>query len=213
MKKIDIESWDRKAQFYNFLQFEDPFFNICADVQVEQLKAYTQKEADSFFLTSYYLVLKVVNTIAAFRLRIRDKEVVLHERIRGSCPILKPDQTFGYGYFNYFDTYSEFKPDANQIIQQIKNGAPFDPKFDEDDLIHSSVIPWVAFKSFEHAKRLNQGDSIPKVVMGKIYQDGNHIKMPISVSGHHSLMDGLHVGQFFERMQDLLDRPEVVLKS
>lgn len=212
MKKIDIENWNRNEQFYNFKNFEDPFFNICADVNVTLLKSYTQKESVSFFLTSYYLVLKVVNELEAFKLRIRKNEVVLHEKIRGSCPILRDDKTFGYGYFTFFYDFLEFESNANLVIQKVKNGEPFDPKFDEDDLIHTSIIPWVSFKSFEHAKRLNQGDSIPKVVMGKVYQVGVNLMMPVSVSGHHSLIDGLHIGEFFEKFQDLLNQPNEQFK-
>ncbi|MEM6841260.1 MAG: CatA-like O-acetyltransferase [Bacteroidota bacterium] len=213
MKKIDLESWNRKEQYYNFLDFENPFFNICADVNVQTLKSFTNKNKESFFLTSYYLVLKTVNAIDAFKLRIRNNEVVMHERIRGSCPILKDNDNFGYGYFNYLDKYVEFKLDATKIIDEVKSGAPFDPKFDEDDLIHSSVIPWVSFKSFEHARRLNRGDSVPKIVMGKTYQDAKNLMMPVSVSGHHSLMDGLHIGTFFEKFQLFLNNSDEELKQ
>ena len=207
IKKIEIEQWNRKEQFYNFLNFEDPFFNICAEVNVEPLKSFTRKEKASFFLTSYFLLLKVVNSIEAFKLRIRGKEVILHEKIGGSCPILKADNTFGYGYFNYVDQFNEFKLDAQQVIEKVKGGEPFNPRFDEDDLIHSSVIPWVSFKSFEHAKRLKQGDSIPKIVMGKPQLNDEKLWMPVSVSGHHSLMDGFHVGVFFQQFQMLLNNP------
>lgn len=29
--------------------------------------------------------------------------------------------------------------------------------------------------------------------------------MPVSVQAHHSFVDGLHIGQFTERLQDFLD--------
>jgi len=207
MKKIEIETWKRKELFYNFLNFDDPFFNICAEVNVKQLRLYTQREQESFFLTSYYLVLQVVNSIEAFKLRIRNNEVILHEKVRGSCPILRDDETFGYGYFDYVEEFEQFKTEAKTVMQNIKNKEPFDPGFEIDDLVHTSVIPWVSFKGFEHAKRLRKGDSIPKIVMGKTYENGNEIRMPVSVSGHHSLMDGIHVGKFFQKFQEVLDHP------
>ena len=30
-------------------------------------------------------------------------------------------------------------------------------------------------------------------------------KMPVSVHVHHGLADGLHVGQFFEKLQEFMD--------
>jgi chloramphenicol O-acetyltransferase len=29
--------------------------------------------------------------------------------------------------------------------------------------------------------------------------------MPLSVEGHHAMMDGIHVGRFFERFQTAID--------
>jgi len=128
---------------------------------------------------------------------------VLHETVRGSCPILKADRTFGFGYFDFADDLEVFIKAGKETIELVKSGEPFDPKFDEDDLIHSSVIPWVSFNSIEHAKRLNKGDSIPKLVMGKTYQKEERVLMPVSISGHHALVDGLHAGEFFQLFEQL----------
>ena len=203
IKKIEIESWNRKELFYNFLDFEDPFFNICGHVEVTNLKTYCTRHQASFFIHSYYVVLKVVNQIEEFKYRIRGEDVIVHEKIRGSCPIMRANRTFGYGYFDFIEDLDEFILSAEAVIQKVQSGEPFDPRFDEDDLIHSSVIPWVSFTSIEHAKRLNKGDSIPKVVLGKTYQQGASTMMPISVSGHHGLVDGLHAGEFFQDYEKL----------
>jgi len=37
------------------------------------------------------------------------------------------------------------------------------------------------------------------------------LKMPLSVQGHHAVMDGIHMGRFYETVQDYLHHPEVVL--
>ncbi len=198
MKKIDLNSWNRKAHFENFLQFQDPFFNICGDVKVTGLKHFTQQNNHSFFITSYHLILQAVNAVEEFRYRIQGEDVVLYEKINGSCTVLRNDRTFGYGYFTYIENLEEFTKDAKQVIDGIRNGEGLEPKFDLDNLIHSSVIPWTSFRSIEHAKRLNQGDSIPKLVTGKLYEANGEIYMPISVSAHHALVDGLHVGELFE---------------
>ncbi len=202
-RKIDLSSWPRKALFENFLQFDDPFFNICADVEVTALKKYCDRHNASFFLHSYYFMLKAANSIEEFRYRIHDDEVIVYERVRGSCPILKEDRTFGFGYFNFEDNLDDFIESGKMVVDRIKKGIPFDAKLDEDDLIHSSVIPWISFRSIEHAKRLNKGDSVPKIVLGKVHEVGAKYMMPVSVSGHHSLMDGLHAAEFFQHYEEI----------
>jgi len=37
------------------------------------------------------------------------------------------------------------------------------------------------------------------------------LKMPLSVQGHHAVMDGVHVGKFYGELQGYLDRPQAVL--
>nr|HRC84111.1 CatA-like O-acetyltransferase [Thermoanaerobaculia bacterium] len=80
-----------------------------------------------------------------------------------------------------------------------------EPRWDRDDLIHYSVLPWVAFTSFAHARKHNPGDSVPKIVFGRHQDRAGRRLLPVSVEVHHALVDGLHVGRFFARFQHYLD--------
>lgn len=42
-------------------------------------------------------------------------------------------------------------------------------------------------------------------------QDGDSLKMPLAVEVHHALIDGVHVGKFYIKVQDYLQQPEIVL--
>jgi chloramphenicol O-acetyltransferase len=37
------------------------------------------------------------------------------------------------------------------------------------------------------------------------------LKMPLAMQGHHAVMHRIHIGRFYEKVQDGLCRPEVVL--
>ncbi|MFN2280316.1 MAG: CatA-like O-acetyltransferase, partial [Anaerolineales bacterium] len=58
--------------------------------------------------------------------------------------------------------------------------------------------------------KLMPGDSVPRFAWGKYQEADGRMKMPLSVQGHHALMDGLHAGIFYQRFQELLDRPEQI---
>jgi chloramphenicol O-acetyltransferase type A len=201
-RKIDLESWNRKQHFDNFKCYGDPFFNITAEVEVSGLLRQARERSASFFAASYFLVLKVVNEIEEFRYRIRENEVVVHDAIHGACTVLNDDQTFSFCYFNYHPRFEEFEKHCARVLEENKTEKSLDPKFDRDDVIHSSVVPWIRFTSFEHAKRLGSGDSCPKIVLGKFTEEKDRIVMPISVSGHHALMDGIHAALFFKRYEE-----------
>jgi chloramphenicol O-acetyltransferase type A len=74
-----------------------------------------------------------------------------------------------------------------------------------------TAIPWISFTSFMHPLHLHPVDSVPRFAWGKFFADGEALKMPFSVQGHHALMDGLHAARYIERVQRYLNRPESVL--
>ena len=61
-----------------------------------------------------------------------------------------------------------------------------------------------------HARDVNFPDSVPKMAFGKLVQQGEQWRMPLSVEVHHGLMDGLHVGQFLQTLQQLFDEPTLL---
>jgi chloramphenicol O-acetyltransferase type A len=41
--------------------------------------------------------------------------------------------------------------------------------------------------------------------------EGERVRMPLSVQGHHAVMDGLHMARFYEKIQSYLDEPAGIL--
>jgi chloramphenicol O-acetyltransferase type A len=72
-------------------------------------------------------------------------------------------------------------------------------------------IPWVSFTSFTHPINLDPVDSVPRFAWGKFFPKGDSLKMPLAVQAHHALIDGIHLGRFYETVQDYLNNPEQVL--
>jgi chloramphenicol O-acetyltransferase type A len=77
-------------------------------------------------------------------------------------------------------------------------------KSGQDDLLFMTALPWVSFTSFTHPMNLNPVDSIPRFAWGKFFHEGETIKIPLSVQAHHALADGVHIGRFYEELQDNL---------
>ena len=208
MRYIDIEDWERRDHYLFFKDFENPFFNICADVDITSTLCFTKDNQISFFVASLYLSIKAANSIKEFRLRIRDEQVIVHEVIHPSSTVLNTDNTFSFCNFTYDTDFSGFNESASGILKMHKQGFKSLASDHRDDLVYYSVIPWIRFTSFSNPKQHGNKDSIPKIVFGKYYEDGKRVKMPVSVEINHALMDGFHVGRFFEEFQGLLEQPE-----
>jgi chloramphenicol O-acetyltransferase type A len=41
-----------------------------------------------------------------------------------------------------------------------------------------------------------------------MFDEGDRKQMPLSVEANHAIMDGYHVGRFFEIFQELINAPE-----
>jgi len=207
---LDLERWNRRAHFELFRGYDHPFFNLCAPLEVSALRAATGGETGrSFFLAALWLSLVAANGIEPFRYRLRGERVLVHDVIHGSGTILRPDGTFGFAYFELDPRFRRFHERAGREVERVRAGREVEPAAGRDDLIHYSVIPWVAFTSFAHARHLGGGDSVPKIVFGKVYPDGAGERMPVSVEVHHALADGLDAGRFFERLAAGFAAPEL----
>ena len=101
VRKLDLETWNRRNHFEVFRSYGDPFFNITAEIEVSALRRHVRERDCSFFAASYFLVLKIVNEIEEFRYRIRGNDVVVHDRIHGACTVLNEDRTFSFCFFDY----------------------------------------------------------------------------------------------------------------
>ena len=212
---LEIETWNRRQHFEFFKTFDNPFFNICTNVDVTSLLAFARaRKSISFFISYHFLSMKAANEIEPFRYRLRGDRVLIHDRIHAGTTLLLADESFTFVYFDYTDDFEVFQTRAKASIAIAKAGkSRLDERADQDDLIHHSVVPWVAFNSISHARNWGQTDSIPKIAFGKYREDGNRTIMPISVEVHHALVDGLHVGRYFERLESYFSNPGSALGS
>jgi chloramphenicol O-acetyltransferase type A len=209
---LDTEAWSRRHLFRLFKDYDAPYFNVCADVDVTPLLALVRERGLSFFVTYHYLSTKTANEVEPFRYRLRGERVVVHERVHAGAIVLLPDDSFTFVYFDYSEDFGAFHEGARAMVERARREPPpLDARAGQDDLIYHSVIPWVSFTSISHARDSRQQNGIPKVAFGKYREADGRVLMPVSVEAHHALMDGLHAGRFFERLQRHCSDPRAAL--
>jgi chloramphenicol O-acetyltransferase type A len=211
---LDIETWNRRRQFEFFKDYHNPFFNICAHVDVTPLLDLTRAlKSISFSIAYHFFSIKAANEVAPFRYRLRGDRVLAHERVHAGTTLLLADENFTFVYFDYDDEdFEVFHARARESIRSAQAaGVQLYQRAERDDLIYHSVIPWATFTSISHARRGGPQESVPKISFGKYREDGGRMMMPVSVEVHHALMDGLHVGRYFERLEGYLSDPRSAL--
>ena len=209
---IDTEAWSRRDLFRLFMEYDAPSFNICAELDATRLLDFARARRLSFFVAYHYLSTKVANELEPFRYRLRGGRVLVHERVDAGAVLLLADESFTFVYFDFTEDFGAFHESAVAIVERARTEPPsLDARAERDDLIYHSVIPWVSFTSISHARDSRRQNGIPKIAFGKYREAGGRVLMPVSVEVHHALMDGLHVGRYFERLQAYFDDPESAL--
>jgi chloramphenicol O-acetyltransferase type A len=199
--------------FEFFRGFDKPYFNICTRLDITNLIALLRLRSDfRVSLAYHYFALRIANEFEPFRYRLRDGKVLVHDDIHGGTTVLLPNESFTLAYFDYYEDFGRFASEAGRAIDEARSGdGAFMPRDSEDALIHFTTLPWLSFTSFSHARNWGREDSVPKIAFGKFSHENQRTLLPISVEVHHALMDGLHVGRYLSRFEEMLLNPEAYL--
>jgi len=210
MKIIPLEGWPRKEHYQFFQDFDYPYFSLCADMEIAPFLSMIKADGISFSAAMMYLVARVANGIPEFRQRVRDGDPVEYPVVHPSATIISKDDLFTFCTVRYTPQFKKFIRRAEEEIALVKTQPGLEEKIQDDSMLYMTSLPWVSFTSFHHPLKLSPADSIPRFAWGKYRQVGEKVVMPLSVQGHHALMDGLHVGLFYRDFQNLLDQPQLL---
>ncbi len=206
-RRLDLEGWRRREHFEFFRRYEQPYWNVTVPVEVGELLRWLEvNEGHSYFLANLYLCLKAANSVEELRYRIRGEEVVVLDAVHGGTTVARDDGTFGFGYLHFQEDFESFARDGAAELERVRQGDSLADRPGADEYIYLTVLPWLAFTSFQHARHPPAGESNPRIVFGR-RGEGADATMPVSIEVHHALVDGLHVGRFFAEFEALLAKP------
>jgi chloramphenicol O-acetyltransferase type A len=210
MEFIDIDTWNRKEYFNAYLGTDFPYINIGAQIDITNLYRFAKEKQISFYFAMVYASTKVANSIENFKYRFtkgrpfridQNLPVLTHLRPQEELFVMVDCPEAGGDIIRFCD---EVKKRANGHIE----GNGLAAVKGRTDIINYSCIPWVRYTHFILTIAKDGEDCNPKISWGKYWADGNRVCMTLSVQVHHGLMDGYHVGKYFEKLQQYLDGEE-----
>ena len=204
-QELDLSTWNRKEHFEFFCKFEEPFFGTT--IQFDCTKAYAKSKelGVSFFIYYLHKTLVAVNNTENFRYRIQDEKVFIYDKINVSSTILRDDKTFGFSEIEYDENLNVFIENYNTEATRVKNTSGLFTRDYNENIVHFSALPWINFTSISHSRSFTFPDSCPKFSFGKMTTDNDKKFMSMSVHVHHGLVDGYHLGLFFEEFERLMN--------
>ncbi len=206
MKTIHFDNPHRKKHFALFNGMNHPHFNITANVDLTNFLKTLKKRELAFTPAMVYLICRAANGIEQFRWRIRGEAVVEHDLVHPSFTVpTKASDVFSFCYADYHAVFDTFFATYEKAKQNMLESPSMEDEPGRDDYLFLSAMPWISFTGIQHAMPNHPTDSVPRIVWGKYFEEQGKVKMPLSVQAHHAVVDGWHVGQYFELFQKLLE--------
>jgi chloramphenicol O-acetyltransferase type A len=206
MEIVDFNTWERTTHFNFFRRMDYPQYLICANVDVTHFLSMTRERDLSFYYGMIYAAMHALNQVKEFKYRIRGDQVVLHDTVHPSFT----DMDEGSELFKMVTVDMEagieaFVTKAKQKAGDQKDYFARKDVEGRDDLVYITCIPWVSFTNLSHTISFNKDDSVPRLAWGKYFYQDEKVLLPFSVQAHHSFVDGIHMGKYFDVLQKYLN--------
>ena len=207
--RVDLSTWERRALFELFNAYSEPYHSVCVRVDCTETLAYAKEHGLSVFLSLLHRSLMAANRTESFRLRVVDGAVWSFETIHGGSAVGRPNGTIGFAHYVYRPGLREFVSGATVEMERVRGRSDLE-RYDGQNIIRYSVLPWFDFTSLSHARDFVARDSAPKITFGKITEAGGRRTMPVSIHVHHGLADGSHVAEFMGHFERALAVPDLL---
>ena len=203
MRFIDMSNYPRKTHYEFFKSMAYPYMGICANVDVTRLIQYAKQQEASPFLAYLWAAANAANEVPELRQRIVDDRIVEFDHCDTSHTVSLPDGTFANCRTDCRKGLDDFLVYGRKQQQEALARGSFDVSGDETDLIFVSCVPWVSFTQITEPTPI-PADSNPRLVFGKFIQDHDRILLPLHIQCNHALVDGLHLGRFYQALDDIV---------
>jgi chloramphenicol O-acetyltransferase type A len=203
METIDMATWPRKSLFDFFRQTAAPHFSITAPVDVTRLEKRRRETGFSFFNAVLYAVMAAANAIPELRMRFRKDRVVKHKVVHASATVPIEGDRFAFCGVEFVRSWERFDAACQAAIEKAKTQAELSEHIESDEWIFLSCLPWVGFTALTNPNG-GPDDCIPRITWGKCETRFDQTSIPVGIQVHHALVDGLHVGRFYEALNDML---------
>lgn len=205
-KKIDLATWDRAEYFKHYFTENPCTYNLSTTLDVGNLHAFCKSnflhgENLKIYPTLIYLLSLSANSFDAFKYGFENAHLVLNELIHPSYTIFhNDDKSFSSIFSDFSPNFELFYKNFLQDLELFgdKKGLlakPNPPK----NIFYISALPWINFTSFALNIKHSFENLAPIFTLGKICDNKT---MPLSLSVHHAVCDGYHVGEFLQDLQN-----------
>lgn len=207
---IDRNTWSRTPYFYYFTKMLPTGYSLTVEVDITNTYYMVKKGGKKFFPAYLYLASRLIARQQEFRIAEQNGQLGYYEVLHPSYACFhEDDKTMSNLWTEYdsnFETfYSNYMEDQSQYAGNhgivAKANLP-------DNNYMVGMLPWTQFSSYAPVPYGSGSNYFPVLQAGRFFNKGDRKMMPLSITVHHAVADGYHVGLFLEKFQEGMLYPE-----
>jgi len=208
---IDFETWDRRQYFYYFTEMLLTGFNLCVEVDITETYQKIKKMGKKFFPAYLYLAAKLISEQPEFRIAKTDEQLGCYQVLHPSYACFHEDDK------TMSNMWTEYSPDFETFYQNYINdqeqysgnhGILAKPELPPPNTLMVGMLPWTQFTSYSPVPYGKADYYFPILQAGRFFEKDGRKMMPFSITVHHAVADGYHVGLFLEKFQECMNHPD-----
>ena len=200
---IDQATWPRADLYRMFRGYERPHYATTTRLDVSHL---IRRKADgiSTYRACLFAIGAGIDAVPELRMRFRGDEVRLYEGVDMSSTVPTKSGGLNFSYLPFDPDFHRFDQQTDTLLKAAEAAGFNANQGERDDLVYLSCMPWLDYTSINNALP-GPDECIPRVTWGKFVEEAVGWRMAMTLEVHHALVDGAHVGAFFEQVQTSLN--------
>ncbi len=203
---VDLASWPRAEQFRWFRRYDRPHYAVTSRLDATRLLVERKPAGASPYRACLYAIGYGLHAVPELLTRFRGETVLRFDRVDLSMSVPLENGSFNYAYVPFLPDPVAFDAGARARIEAARAPAPLAANDGTRlDLAYLSCLPWLDYTALDNALP-GPDDCIPRVSWGR-FTPGPEGRWSVAMTlqVHHALVDGRHVGLFFEEVQRALE--------
>ena len=202
MKRIDLQTWERRAQYELFSDYRIPTYSVTVRMDAAPLARFYER-GGRLFDAMLYAVYRGMSSEEAMRMRLLEDGVVLYDAIYPVFTVALENGSYASCRIEPLAEYEAFSSAVRVGIEETKSGLRR-KRFDDGryDDFYFSCVPTLDFSAIEQPISADRSvSSVPMAVWGKLVREGDGYRIPLQITVHHALVDGMPLSGVFTRIQ------------
>ena len=201
---VDLKDSPRRAHFDYFRSLQNPMAGVTCDVDVTALVQRCKAEGVSFYLAFMHIAALAANSVPELRRRIRDGGVVEYDACGTSHVEPLPDGSYAYCTLWHDRSWNDYFPWAEEARRRCRENPSIDEDEDVEGLYFVTCVPWLHYSQLIQPTA-GGDESNPRISWGRYAPDWRgRLMLPVTLLCHHALVDGRHIAQFYEALNERL---------